>query len=1347
MPPAADPAQHPHPYIAVAPDPQAAARAAAAKSRPADFGPGERIVKAWYAKRISTDEMIRYGYASMFAPDQVPADLRPTAALDEDSAAYLAFLTAHEAEATPQTRDWTAGIRTALDKPVPRAKTILKPTKDTTAKAGAAGAGPLAAVATGLETDPGCSTTDTISYPDVPFYSHDYHCEVSTDHFNILYNHGNLPEDAGANGRLTAIVDMVNAVEFAYTVYTTGDPLIGIPGLNFPAPTSKPVTILIGDTLHDHGRIKPNVAAVLPIGPGSAPSIWMPEDPKPYDALIRHEAFHVFQYTFLPDIYWDFPTMALTGDFPSQNWWMEATAQWATDESYRLVPDGWSQTNRDYYYKNIRDYLGTDQGPDSQGNPTNGAHRPINSFDGMGANRQYGVFPLAEYLTEAGQKASGTESDRSAVLKTWQLVGSGKLPLDAINQVLAGYGYNVNQTWLQYAVANYRLGTPSDLAPAGQAVPADGYTETGSDGPAAWVKSLNGRPTRDLPTVAGYDVTKTDAIYDLAGGGQAFVDFNPPPPTAGMAADAGTALTVTIDPKQAPGVQWELVAWQPTLSPYTTPIPQMIAQPDASGTASVVAPPPPSAGDPPPYFSLIMTSTSFVANSADAADKGGITVPYSHTMTAVAHLATDGSAATTARLASPQPQWMYFTTSQAQIALSCNLSLGTLESAWNPDIAVFAPNAQKVQSSNNGCRTDTAKQLALDKVPTKAPGLYLVRFTPPGGKSGTLSVTAWASTDASATNPADGSQSTATIATIGQDGDILFTGQQGARVAIACGVVSTTKWDHLPLVLYDPSGKQIASVAQNNSVEDCSKDGTKQSLALDYVKMPVDGQYRLHLGVEGMQLGQITVWVWQSTDVLLAAVADGTPATATITTVGQDAYVTVSAVAGQYLTVACSFNATPATSHLPLWLLDASGNTVTSIDTNNSVEDCSRDGTKDRLAGTHIKVPATGDYRLRLGPTDLTVGTITVWIWASSNVTGSATAAGTPTTFQITTPGQYADLTVPLAAGQRVAVTCSTASTPATTHMPVALIDPGGTQIASAAINNTVEDCSTNGSQDRLAIAGADVKTAGTYHVWFYPPPFYAGSVTFWVYSSTPITMTGTVNDGVAASAVLTTPGQDEWLTFTGTAGNRFVMDCSILTSSGTSWEPYFQLYDPNNVQVASLWAGGTKPGFGYPCSLDGSQQVAMDGDLQLKLTGTYRLHIDPQSVYGTGQVKIWMWSAPDVQASSPTTGAQVATTIAAPTQDGWLQFSATAGQHLALSCSVTSYSGGSAWQPNMQVYDPAGKQVSYLLYTPTGPCGAAGVMKSAWNGLALSSTGTYTLHIDPPGTATGTVVTSLVVS
>ncbi|MER6461640.1 hypothetical protein ABT278_14345 [Streptomyces sp. NPDC001228] len=463
--------------------------------------------------------------------------------------------------------------------------------------------------------------------------SHPYYCLYATEHFALLYNHNQgLPESSGANGVPTAIVEMANAAEEAYAIYTSGEQVgsVTIPGLGYREPGGR-VTIFVGDVAHDASSDA--AGFTLPVGPGEQPSIWMPQDPEDYDALVRHELFHAFQYQYLSTsgFIWDAATQWFQGDFASLNWWMESTAQWATGRSYTLDPywplsydPGWSSngiwhSESQYQAAQRSYYLGAlDEFLEAPG-------RALNAWDGLSASRQYGEFPLAEYLSER----AGTPD---AVRKTWETIGEHDvLPLDAVSTVFAGYGLDLHDELMGFAIANYRLSTPgttwSQQANAGKGanVTVGGYTT--AEAGTAWRDALNSagsdtygpaRPaheTYDLAWSGSAASTGTQSA-SLQPGGTLYVDLVPKDTGA---SDQLGLLTVQVPGSaasvQLPGWRAALIKWPRTsfTGGIQYPTVTQLDTPD-SGTISVPV------DDARFIETLVLTRTDFNADSTAAMD-------------------------------------------------------------------------------------------------------------------------------------------------------------------------------------------------------------------------------------------------------------------------------------------------------------------------------------------------------------------------------------------------------------------------------------------------------------------------------------------------------------------------------------------------------------------------------------------------------------------------------------------------------------------------------------------------------------------------------------------------------
>ncbi|MEO3854402.1 hypothetical protein [Acrocarpospora sp. B8E8] len=305
--------------------------------------------------------------------------------------------------------------------------------------------------------------------------------------------------------------------------------------------TGDRVEIYVGFDVND------NPGLTFPFGDfvDGGPVIFLPTDPAEmvdangnpfrneewYTYLIRHELFHAVQYHYLPSLHF-------FGHIPSINWWMEATAEWATDVVYRQANPaeaGWQ-----HYARALKSVLAEAGGPESA----------LNASDGLGGSRQYGAFIFAEYLAER----TGTVD---FVRKTWEEMDD-KLPLEAIEQVLAGYGLNLITEVQGFAVANYRLtGKTTDLSAFIGA--ADGYSHAHATTTWRGLLGADARPRRAAQSAMtwGGSASGSTRIWH---GGASYLEFTPP-------ATGNGRLSVRVDAPDQAGVDSEvefnyfLVAW------------------------------------------------------------------------------------------------------------------------------------------------------------------------------------------------------------------------------------------------------------------------------------------------------------------------------------------------------------------------------------------------------------------------------------------------------------------------------------------------------------------------------------------------------------------------------------------------------------------------------------------------------------------------------------------------------------------------------------------------------------------------------------------------------------------
>lgn len=511
-----------------------------------DFGPAEKIAAAYERGELSDDDLVRYGTSAVADPASVPAGLRPTGDLDVDAAHFAQYIAAHAVGASEEAR---AGIAPTL-----------------TDRSGTGG-GDL-----GVAASPDCGGA---SYE---YLGANLKCRFYSGEFVLLYNIASgsspgVPPAAGANGRPLAIVNMANALSVAFDEYRA----MGYP---ITVKDDKPFAVVVGiESILGQPMDAP---FVLPFGINQQPTMLMPPDPGQYDYLPRHELFHVFQYQFWDksDVTWDYLWDFVGGEeFGSMNWWQEATAEWATHQTYKRVPfDPLGQA--DDYAHGVGTFLSR-------------PYAAINEWDGLGNTRPYGAFLFPLYLTE--------RTGAAFVRNTWENVRDhDHLPIEAIRAAASSYGLSLDDLLVGFAVANYRLSGEQSGPPPN---PHAGFGYADSDR-SMWRDELETfqKPDGSYPTegdsLGGARPWRTHENlkvndqafgFGLAPGGAQYYDFaaqkNYGDPNCGYCG------TLTIGPNGShPDLSYIGLVWAPTGASGTLakyPNAARIVYPNADGVLRV----------------------------------------------------------------------------------------------------------------------------------------------------------------------------------------------------------------------------------------------------------------------------------------------------------------------------------------------------------------------------------------------------------------------------------------------------------------------------------------------------------------------------------------------------------------------------------------------------------------------------------------------------------------------------------------------------------------------------------------------------------------------------------------
>lgn len=453
----------------------------------------------------------------------------------------------------------------------------------------------------------------------------------------------------------------------------------------------------------------------------------------------------------------------------------------------------------------------------------------------------------------------------------------------------------------------------------------------------------------------------------------------------------------------------------------------------------------------------------------------------------------------------------------------------------------------------------------------------------------------------------------------------------------------------------------------------------------------VAGARTLVLKNSATTAGTLDVTVWSVTDANLGTLPlDNTSTNVTIGTPGQMGYLSFAGTAGQRVSVQASNGATGYGCCEISWgIYGADGNLVGSKRYGNALLD-------------PTTLPRTETYQLRLDPNDFRTGSITLNAWtvaADANL-GTLTLDGTAKTVAISTPGQNGYLTFAGTAGQRVALQVTDPNSFACCYITWGLYAADGSQVGASRVGNDFLDTVT-------------LPSTGTYQVRLDPADTRTGSVTVAAFTASTDANLGTLAlDGTNQTVSISIPGQNGYLSFAGTAGQRVAIQTTNASAGFGCCYVLWGLYAPDGTRV-----GSQKMGNDY---LDATT---------LPSTGTYQVRLDPSDTR-TGSITFAAFSAvTDVNAGALTLdGTTKTVTISNAGQNGYATFAGTAGQRVAIQTTNASAAFGCCY-------------LYWGLYAPDGSQqGWTRVGNDYLDATTLPSTGTYQIRFDPADIRTGSV-------
>jgi hypothetical protein len=355
-----------------------------------------------------------------------------------------------------------------------------------------------------------------------------------------------------------------------------------------------------------------------------------------------------------------------------------------------------------------------------------------------------------------------------------------------------------------------------------------------------------------------------------------------------------------------------------------------------------------------------------------------------------------------------------------------------------------------------------------------------------------------------------------------------------------------------------------------------------------------------------------------------------------------------------------------------------------------------------------IALPAEGEYVVVVNPVGVSTGSAAVHLYDVVDVDTTISPGAPAIAVDLSIPGRNTRLPFSGVEGQNMSVWVTVTGG--------SLGCPWKTEIRrldnDALVGSSFSSCGSVGFLDPVTLP-----VTGSYVVVVDPVAGAAGTATVQLFSV--VDVTGTVfPDGPAVSFDMSTPGQKTQLTFSATNGQR--VSASIPFTSGNIGGMtncyWVRILKPDNTPVTSDRTACATSTFFEPWTLPTS--------------GTHTFVIDPQS-YFTGGGTVSLYNVPpDVTGTLSVNGDPLPVSLAAPGQNAHLTFVATQGQSVTVRLTGNSISGGTNEFPYVSLIRPNGTvQVSGASLSPSFNLTPQTLVA-----------GTYTVRVDPNGTATGAI-------
>jgi hypothetical protein len=343
---------------------------------------------------------------------------------------------------------------------------------------------------------------------------------------------------------------------------------------------------------------------------------------------------------------------------------------------------------------------------------------------------------------------------------------------------------------------------------------------------------------------------------------------------------------------------------------------------------------------------------------------------------------------------------------------------------------------------------------------------------------------------------------------------------------------------------------------------------------------------------------------------------------------------------------------------------------------------------------------ATGTWSIVFTPQGSDLGRVTVQAYAVTDQTGLIVRNAIPVSVNVTTPGQNARFTFSSTAGQQVsAILSSSTFRAACGAVNLELVRPNGTHFG-----NVASSCKTTAFLD-----GQTLDASGDWTLLVDPQGPGVGTASLTAYNTNDITGL-TKDDGSIFSVPAMNPGQNATIHVAGNSGQKL---SALVTKSTYAQCFQLSLQRPDGSAFGDVVKSCTKSGF-----LD-AQTLDQDG--------VWSVVVDPLGT-ATGTAKLQVWDASDATKPITLNGAPINATLA-PGQNGFYTFTGAVGQQVSATVGGATLPGCTAYV--LDLVRPNGTRLA-----SADGCGATAFLDSQ----TLDANGTWTLEIDPVGSAAGSL-------